>query len=160
MPASLTEAVIIGTTKPPFHITFVKKALFTGYHTEITQSSLYTRNHKLSTPHQAGNNFPRRIQPSHPNIALRCFCQHNHSVLYPKYSGLWHTLKHYNWHEPQSGQWSVTTRLISHIWKGCSQPFFNTGLVSRWLITLCAAWLAWSTCWQLNWGCCWRLFCV
>lgn len=134
-----------------------KMPFFTRYHIEITQSSLYTHTHPLSTVNQGGNESLSRSQRLHPNIALHLVCQHHHSVPYQKYSGLWHGLKFHIWHASQSGQWSVTSRLISCVWNVAASHIFNTGSVSWRLITLCAAWLAWRNCWQLYWGCCCRL---
>lgn len=136
---------------------YTENPLFTRYRIVTAKSSRYSHNHQLSTLHPAGNHFLYWIQHLHLNIVLHLLCQH-HPILYPNNYGLWHGPKHHIWHESQSGQWSVTSRLISHIWDVAANPFFNTGLVSWWVITLCAAWLAWSTCWQLNWGSCWGTY--
>lgn len=145
--------------KAPPHYTAVKKPLFTWCHTEMVWSSVHTQS-------PAEHGAPGREQA--PVLYPVSGSKHSITCLLPKEwsSRLTKALWPLTWTEKLCLTWVSIWTMICHIkahfsyLRRCSQPFFNTSLVSWWLITLCAAWLAWSTCWQLNWGCCWGLFCA
>lgn len=149
MPALLTEVVIMKTTKPSYQIEqLCKKGL------------IYQRPYW----HYFWVFFFECVAPSREHISLlhpMFTSKHSTTSHLPTSSfDLWHGLKHWSWHESQSGQWSVTSRptliwlnltwvsvwtLICHIKahsqyaKHCSQLLFQYRLKSWLLITFCAS---------------------